>query len=116
MTVIPFRVVSFDDAMTSAMGEAFDRARKSLQNFGTAASAIIADRIIEAAKNGERDPARLYEQVLKAYDIDDTSMLVASVRHRSAAQRDLREPVWQGHQNTYALLQVFSPQEAVAQK
>jgi hypothetical protein len=27
--------------------------------------AIIAERIIEAAKNGERDPSRLYEQALK---------------------------------------------------
>jgi hypothetical protein len=33
--------------------------------------AIVADLIIAAAKNGERDPARLYEQVLKAYGIDD---------------------------------------------
>jgi hypothetical protein len=41
--------------------------------------AIVANFIIAAAKNGERDPGRLYEQVLKAYGIDDTSMLVVSV-------------------------------------
>jgi len=72
MNNIPFRVVSFDDTVTLAMGEAFDRARKSFRNFGSAAPAIIAGRIIEAAKHGERDPDRLYEQVLKDYRIDDT--------------------------------------------
>jgi hypothetical protein len=42
--------------------------------------------------DGHRDPGRLYEQVLKAYGIDDTSMLLVSahanplteVRKRSA--------------------------------
>ena len=34
---------------------------------------------LTAAKNGERDPARLYEQALKAFGIDDTSMLFVSV-------------------------------------
>ena len=70
--------VWFDDAATSAMGEAFDRACASLKNFGSA-PAIIANLIIAAAKNGERDSGCLYEQVLKAYGIDDTSMLVVSV-------------------------------------
>jgi hypothetical protein len=41
--------------------------------------AIIADRIIDAARNGERDPAGLYEQALKTFSIDDTSILVVSV-------------------------------------
>jgi hypothetical protein len=71
--------VWFDDAATSAMGEAFDQACKLLRNFGSAVPAIIADLIIAAAKNGERNPGLLYEQVLKAYGIDDTSMLVVSV-------------------------------------
>ena len=79
MTITPIQNVWFDDAATSAMGEAFDRACKSLQNFGSAVPAIIADLIIAAAKNGERDPVRLYEQVLKAFGIEDTSMLVVSV-------------------------------------
>ena len=71
--------VWFDDAATSAMGKAFDNACKSLRNFGSAVPAIIADLIIAAAKNGERNPGRLYEQVLKAYGIDDTSILFVSV-------------------------------------
>ena len=61
------------------MGEAFDRACKSLRNLGSAVPEIIANRIIAAAKNGERDPARLYEQALKVFGMDDTSMLVVSV-------------------------------------
>ena len=100
MTIIPTQNVWFDDAATLAMGEAFDRACKSLRNFGSAVPAIIADLIIAAAKNGERHPGRLYEQVLKAYGIDDTSMLFVSVGSdlpvqpmlRSRKQRDFREP------------------------
>ena len=38
--------VWFGDAATSAMGEAFDQACKSLRNFGSAVPAIIADLII----------------------------------------------------------------------
>jgi hypothetical protein len=58
MNIIPIQDVWFDDAATSAMGEAFDRACKSLRNFGSACTVreIIAKRIIDAAKNGERDP------------------------------------------------------------
>jgi hypothetical protein len=80
MTIISIENVWFDDAATLAMGEAFDNACKSLRNFGSAVPAIIADRIIDAAKKkGERDPARLYEQALKFFGIGDTSMLFVSV-------------------------------------
>jgi hypothetical protein len=78
MNTTPIQNVWFDDAATSAMGEAFDNACKSLQNFGSAPE-IIAYQIIAAAKVGERDAARLYEQVLKAFGIEDMSMLVVSV-------------------------------------
>jgi len=79
MAITPIQNVWFDDAATLAMGEAFDRACKTLRNFGSAVPAIIADRIIAAAKNGERNPGRLYEQVLNDYGIDDTSKLAVSV-------------------------------------
>jgi hypothetical protein len=69
--------VWFDDAATSAMGAAFDRACKSLQNFGSAVPAIIADRIIAVAKKGERDPARLYEQAIIFFAIEDPRRLLA---------------------------------------
>ena len=69
----------FDDAATLAMGKAFDRACKSLRNSESAVPEIIAYLIIQAAKTGERDPARLCEQALKAFGIDDMSMLAVSV-------------------------------------
>jgi hypothetical protein len=67
MTIIPIRVASFDDAATLAMGEAFDRACKSLRNIGSAVREITANRIIELAKNGERNPAHLCEEALKTF-------------------------------------------------
>ena len=36
MNIIPIENVAFDDAATLAMGEAFDRACKSIRNFGSA--------------------------------------------------------------------------------
>ena len=78
---IPIQNVAFDDAATSAMGEAFDKACKSLRSFGTACTVreIIAKRIIAVATNGERDPARLHEQALIPFGIEDMSVLVVSV-------------------------------------
>jgi hypothetical protein len=49
---------------------------------------IIAYRIIAAAKVGERDPVRLYEQALKTFGIEDMSMLVVRVG------RDLPVPAY----------------------
>jgi hypothetical protein len=40
---------------------------------------IIAKRIIDAFTNGERDPARLYEQALIIFGIVDEPMLNVSV-------------------------------------
>jgi len=79
MTFNLIQNVWFDDAATSAMGAAFDRACESLKNFGSAVPTIIAEQIIAAAKNGERDSDRLYEQALKAFAIVDASMLFVSV-------------------------------------
>ena len=81
MNIIPIQNVAFDDTATSLMGETFDKACKSLRNFGSASTVreIIAKRIISVATNGERDPARLHEQALLSLGIEDTSMLVVSV-------------------------------------
>ena len=84
-SIIPIQDVWFDDAATLAMGEAFDRACKSLRNFGPVVSAIIAKRIIAAAKNGERNPARLYEQALIPFGIEDMSMLAVCVSRDPSA-------------------------------
>ena len=58
----------FDDETTRLMGEAFDAARASLQDPGQPefVHEIIARRIIEAAKKGERDPTRLRNAGLAA--------------------------------------------------
>ena len=87
MNVIPTQNTWFDDSATLAMGQAFDRACKSLRNFGSAVPAIIADLIIAAAKNGERNPDRLYEQVLNDYGIGDTSKLVVSRQRHVATDK-----------------------------
>ena len=81
MSSIAIQNVAFDDTAASAMGEAFDKACKSLRSFGTACTAreIIAKRIIAVARNGERDPARLHQQALIPFGIEDMSMLVVSV-------------------------------------
>ena len=78
MSSIPIQNVAFDDTATSAMGKAFDLACKSLQDFGSAPE-IIANLIIAAAKDGERDYVRLYEQAIKSFGREDMSMLVDSV-------------------------------------
>jgi len=93
---------SFDDAATSAIGEAFDHACVSLRRIGNSVKVreLIAKRIIGAARNGERDPIRLCEQALIPFGIEDMSMPVVSVVRdspsrpmlRSRAQRDHREP------------------------
>ena len=88
MAITPIQNVWFDDAGTLAMSEAFDRACKSLRNLGSAVPAIIADLIIAGAKNGERDPVRLYEQAIKIFAIEDMSISFVSVG------RDLPVPTY----------------------
>jgi hypothetical protein len=53
--------VCFDEYATHAMGEAFDAACAELQdnNLSELVREIIAERIIDVAKRGERDPKRL---------------------------------------------------------
>jgi hypothetical protein len=80
MAVIPDSNGCFDDAAILAMGLAFDRACASLRGFGTAMTVqeIIATRILEAAAQGERDPARLHHQALKAFDIEESPIVSAA--------------------------------------
>ena len=67
--------VSFDDETMRAMSEAFDRVCDVLGNFGVGVTVqeIIARRIVEAARIGERDPTRLYRHALNAMGIDEQS-------------------------------------------
>ncbi|MGA7515894.1 MAG: hypothetical protein WCC42_16410 [Pseudolabrys sp.] len=81
MTITPIEDAAFDDAATFAMGEAIDRTCESIRIIGSTVPVreIIAKQIIDAAKNGERDPARLYEQALIIFGIVDLSKLLVSV-------------------------------------
>jgi hypothetical protein len=51
----------FDDRVTAIMGEAFDSACKELHDSGQPPIVyeVIAKRIIDAVRAGERDPVRL---------------------------------------------------------
>jgi hypothetical protein len=73
-SVLPFVVnkSDFDDEATRIMGEAFDAACEGLQDGGQPdlVREIIAKRIIEAAKKGERDPVRLRNAGLAALGYD----------------------------------------------
>jgi hypothetical protein len=62
----------FDEEATRIMGEGFDAACKGFQDGGQPdlVREIIAKRIIEAAKKGERDPVRLRDAGLAALGYD----------------------------------------------
>jgi len=68
-SILPFmpRVV-FDDADTRIMGEAFDAACEEIRDAGQPplAREVMAKRIIDAARAGERDVNRLREAALLA--------------------------------------------------
>ena len=72
--ILPFTCdkSDFDDEATRLMGEAMDAACESLRDTGHPALVreIIAKRIIEATKKGERDPARLRAAGLAALGYD----------------------------------------------
>ncbi len=72
MHTLPIQDVSFDDHTTVAMGIAFERACSSLRSFAHDAIAreLIAKRIIEAAKNGERDAIQLCAKATVGFCID----------------------------------------------
>jgi hypothetical protein len=66
----------FDDSAILAMAIAYERTCSSVQAFGiaTAVREIVGKQIIEAAKQGERDPNVLYKQALKALGIEETQI------------------------------------------
>ena len=67
--VIPFfQDASFDPETTHIMGLAYESACKALRDVGQPAMVkdVIAKRIIDIAKTGERDPNALCERALQA--------------------------------------------------
>ena len=81
MVIGPIQDVFFDDEATLAIGAAFDLASSSLRYFERVERVrdLVAKRIIEAAKKGERDPIRLHSRALMGFSIDDVSMPDASL-------------------------------------
>mgnify|MGYP003694423387 CR=1 FL=1 len=83
MNIVPDQELFFvfDDEAIRAMGAAFDQACRSLRHFAhfDRVPELVAKRIIEAAKNGERDPIRLHWQAVMGFSIDEVSMRVDSV-------------------------------------
>jgi len=71
----------FDDEAIRTMGAAFDQACRSLRHFAhfDRVPELVAKRIIEAAKKGERDPIRLHWQAVMGFSFDEVSMRVDSV-------------------------------------
>ena len=67
-----FRHASADPAVISVMGVAFERACRSLHDKGQPeiVRELLAERIIQLAKEGERDPSELCEKALKAFGIE----------------------------------------------
>lgn len=63
----------FDDPATEILAEAFDCACKELHDTGqpTIVYEVIAKRIIDAARKGERDPVRLRNIGLAAFGFKD---------------------------------------------
>ena len=63
----------FDDRMTEIMGEAFDSACKELHDTGQPPIVyeVIARRIIDGVRAGERDPVRLRNVGLAALGRED---------------------------------------------
>ena len=83
MNIVPSQdlFLVFDDKAVRAMGAAFDQACRSLRHFphSDRVRELVAKRIIEVAKNGERDPIRLHWQAVMGFSFDDLSMRFDSV-------------------------------------
>ncbi len=67
-TILPFlkKDIVFEPEATQAMSAAFDEACRALQltDSATREREVVAVRIIELARRGERDPKRLCERIL----------------------------------------------------
>jgi hypothetical protein len=90
--VLPFsRNATFDTDATHVMGEAFDRACHSLHDIGQPALVreIIARRIIEVARNGERDPDEMCARALKALGFSHSG-LISKLSNIDQTERGLK--------------------------
>jgi hypothetical protein len=75
-SILPFirkAGIVFDDSITKIIGEAFDSACRELRDTGQPpiVHEVIAKRIIDAARNGERDVVRLRKAAIAALGSND---------------------------------------------
>ncbi len=70
-SILPFpsKQSDFDDEATRRMGEAFDAACLASRDQSEIVKEMLAKKIIEAAKEGERDPSRLCDVALAGLGI-----------------------------------------------
>ncbi len=63
-----FRAAAFDPETVKALGDAYEKARKSLHDTGQPpiVREVIAARLVSLAKQGERNADRLCEKALSA--------------------------------------------------
>jgi hypothetical protein len=73
----------FDEAAVAAMIVAYDQACRSLQPSGMTpiVREMIGKRIIEADKQGERDPEIPHQQALNAFGIEEARITVRTIRN-----------------------------------
>ena len=67
-----FRNAAVEPAVIMLMGDAFQRACRSLHDTGQPeiVQEVLAQRIIQLAQEGERDPRELCEKALRALGIE----------------------------------------------
>ena len=74
----------FDSETMQTLGRAFDQACAALRGFGNAENIqeIIANEIVDRARQGERDPDLLCEHALQVFGIQNAlNVFASSVGH-----------------------------------
>jgi hypothetical protein len=63
---------AFDPEVVEMLSECFERVLKdlSLSSRTDPITTLVAERVIECAKSGERDPVRLRQRVLQSFNAD----------------------------------------------
>jgi hypothetical protein len=74
-SILPFirKRNDFDDGLTQLMGDAFEEACRELHDKGQppVVQEVLAKRILDAVRRGERDPKRLRDAALSAIRPND---------------------------------------------
>ena len=104
MNTTPFQQTPFDAATIQVMRQALDRACMVVGVFGRSEPFhdVMAKRIIQVVKAGERDPRSLCEHALRAFSaqkLSEQAMVPAEVPG-ATRQSPTRPPAWLVSTNT----------------